>query len=80
MPEEFTCPVCRTPLEQMRLEHGVFWACAQCGGRALSVKLLRRTFAKSPSFRHAKLRSSRRRSERASHFRCGRSTASTIRR
>jgi Zn-finger nucleic acid-binding protein len=46
MAEVFTCPSCATPLEQMRLEHGVFWACARCGGRALSVELLRRTFAK----------------------------------
>lgn len=26
------------------MEHGVFWACARCGGRALGVELLRRTF------------------------------------
>ncbi len=46
MTEVFTCPGCASPLEQMRLEHGVFWACPRCGGRALSVELLRRTFAK----------------------------------
>lgn len=46
MADVFTCPVCGTPLEQMRLEHGVFWACPQCGGRALSVELLGRTFAR----------------------------------
>jgi hypothetical protein len=26
------------------MEHGVFWACSRCGGRALSVELLRRAF------------------------------------
>ncbi len=26
------------------MAHGVFWSCPQCGGRALSVELLRRTF------------------------------------
>lgn len=44
MLEEFICPGCRVPLEQVRMERGVFWACAQCGGRALSVELLRHTF------------------------------------
>ncbi len=28
----------------MRMERGVFWACPQCDGRALSVELLRGTF------------------------------------
>ena len=38
------------------MERGVFWACAQCGGRALSVELLRRTFTNesiNPLWRHA---------------------------
>lgn len=26
------------------MAHGIFWACPECGGRALSVELLRRTF------------------------------------
>jgi len=42
--EEFICPGCHIPLSQVRMERGVFWACAQCGGRALSVELLRHTF------------------------------------
>jgi Zn-finger nucleic acid-binding protein len=46
MSGEFFCPGCRTPLEQMRMEQGVFWICRQCGGRALSVELLRHTFTK----------------------------------
>ncbi len=29
------------------MEHGVFWACSQCGGRALNVELLRRTFRRA---------------------------------
>lgn len=44
MLEEFICPGCHIPLDEVRMERGVFWACAQCGGRALSVELLRRTF------------------------------------
>lgn len=28
------------------MEHGIFWACSQCCGRALSVELLRRTFSR----------------------------------
>ncbi len=46
MVEEFTCPGCGTPLEQVRMEHGVFWLCRACGGRALNVELLRRTFSR----------------------------------
>lgn len=46
MVDVFTCQVCGTPLDQMQLEHGVFWPCPQCSGRALSVELLLRTFAR----------------------------------
>ena len=46
MRDAFICPACLAPLEQLRMEHGIFWACRQCGGRALSIELLRRTFAK----------------------------------
>lgn len=28
------------------MEHGVFWLCRACGGRALNVELLRRTFTR----------------------------------
>lgn len=38
------CPACRTPLSETKLAHGIFWQCDQCGGRALTVELLRRTF------------------------------------
>ena len=44
MNDEFICPACGLKLREVRMERGVFWACAQCGGRALSVELLRRTF------------------------------------
>ena len=44
MLDEFICPACRLPLGEVRMPHGVFWACSRCGGRALSVELLRRTF------------------------------------
>ncbi|MEO5718171.1 MAG: hypothetical protein ABIR29_06325 [Chthoniobacterales bacterium] len=46
MRDEFICPSCQLPLGQVRMAHGVFWACERCGGRALSVELLRRTFTK----------------------------------
>ena len=46
MRDAFICPACHAALEQLRMEHGIFWACRQCGGRALSIELLRRTFAK----------------------------------
>ena len=41
-----TCSKCGTPLQAVRMEHGVFWRCEQCGGRALGVNLLRRTFVR----------------------------------
>ena len=44
MLDEFICPACRLPPGEVRMPHGVFWACSRCGGRALSVELLRRTF------------------------------------
>lgn len=44
MEHEFICPSCRLPLGELRMEHGAFWACQHCGGRALSVELLRHTF------------------------------------
>ena len=42
---ELTCPRCRLPLKQVRTSYGMFWACGNCGGRAITVELLRRTFA-----------------------------------
>jgi Zn-finger nucleic acid-binding protein len=39
------CPACRTELVEVKLSHGIFWHCDQCGGRALTIELLRRTFS-----------------------------------
>lgn len=41
---EFICPRCNQLLKDRRTAHGIFWACDQCGGRAVTVELLRRTF------------------------------------
>lgn len=41
-----TCPKCRTPLQSVRMAHGVFWRCENCAGRALGINLLRRTFVR----------------------------------
>ena len=41
---ELICPRCRQPLNQVRTAHGVFWGCPNCGGRAVNIELLRRTF------------------------------------
>ena len=41
---DLLCPRCNVPLEEVRTSHGVFWTCENCAGRALTVKLLRRTF------------------------------------
>jgi membrane associated rhomboid family serine protease/Zn-finger nucleic acid-binding protein len=38
------CPRCNVPLKEVRTSQGIFWACENCGGRALTVELSRRTF------------------------------------
>ncbi len=38
------CPRCNIPLKEVHTSHGVFFACDKCGGRAMTVELLRRTF------------------------------------
>jgi len=35
---------CNVPLTEVRTAHGVFWVCKNCGGHALAVELLHRTF------------------------------------
>jgi Zn-finger nucleic acid-binding protein len=53
---ELLCPRCNAPLKEVHTSHGVFWACENCGGRALTVELLRRTFAQesiNPLWLHA---------------------------
>ena len=44
MADELICPRCNLPLKQVRISGRIFWACEQCGGRAVTVELLRRTF------------------------------------
>jgi len=44
MGSELLCPRCNLPLKEVRMSHGVFWACDKCAGRAITVELLRRTF------------------------------------
>jgi membrane associated rhomboid family serine protease/ssDNA-binding Zn-finger/Zn-ribbon topoisomerase 1 len=41
---ELLCRRCNVPLKEVRTSHGMFWACNQCCGHALTVELLRRTF------------------------------------
>jgi membrane associated rhomboid family serine protease/Zn-finger nucleic acid-binding protein len=40
----FICPACQRPLKEMRTSYGIFWSCENCGGRAVSVELLRHAF------------------------------------
>ena len=44
MDTEFVCPSCQLPLTEVRTSNGIFWSCEKCGGRAIGVELLRRTF------------------------------------
>lgn len=41
---ELTCPRCNLPLKQVQMSGRIFWGCDTCGGRAVTVELLRRTF------------------------------------
>ncbi len=47
MPEDSSdllCPRCQLSLTRVGTSNGVFWACNRCGGRAIGLELLRRTF------------------------------------
>jgi Zn-finger nucleic acid-binding protein len=44
METELFCPRCNLPLKQVRMPNRLFWACDTCGGRAVGLELLRRTF------------------------------------
>ena len=44
MEPELVCPACRIPLTEMRTAIGVIWRCEKCDGRAVGLRLLRRTF------------------------------------
>ena len=37
----FTCPQCRAVLQRTQTRSGIFWLCPACGGRAVTVSLLR---------------------------------------
>jgi membrane associated rhomboid family serine protease/Zn-finger nucleic acid-binding protein len=41
---ELICPRCRLPLQEVRTSGGVFWACRNCNGRAVTIELLRNRF------------------------------------
>jgi len=41
---DFICPSCQLPLKETRTSYGIFWNCGNCGGRAVTIELLRRAF------------------------------------
>src|SRR6058998_3160125 len=41
---EFLCPRCKVPLKDVRTSGGVFYGCDVCGGRAVTIELLRKRF------------------------------------
>ena len=41
---EFLCPRCNVPLKEVRTSGGVFYGCDVCGGRAVTIELLRKRF------------------------------------
>ncbi len=43
-PQSYHCPKCQLPLTRIGTSMGVFWTCNGCGGRAVTVELLRRIF------------------------------------
>jgi Zn-finger nucleic acid-binding protein len=44
MDTDLPCPACRIALTEVRTEHGIIWRCEKCDGRAVGLRLLRRTF------------------------------------
>jgi membrane associated rhomboid family serine protease len=42
---ELLCPRCKVPLKEVRTSGGVFYGCDVCGGRAVTIELLRKRFA-----------------------------------
>ena len=46
MPDDIslTCPRCHVPLKEVRTSGGVFYGCEVCGGRAVTIELLRKRF------------------------------------
>jgi membrane associated rhomboid family serine protease/Zn-finger nucleic acid-binding protein len=41
---EFICPRCKVPLKEVRTSGGVLYSCDLCGGRAVTIELLRKRF------------------------------------
>ena len=41
---EFLCPRCKVPLKEVRTSGGVLYSCDVCGGRAVTIELLRKRF------------------------------------
>jgi uncharacterized Zn finger protein (UPF0148 family) len=41
---ELSCPRCKVPLKEVRTSGGVFYGCDVCGGRAVTIELLRKRF------------------------------------
>ena len=53
---EFVCPRCKVPLKDVRTSGGVFYGCDICGGRAVTIELLRKRFTRqsiNPLWLHA---------------------------
>jgi membrane associated rhomboid family serine protease/Zn-finger nucleic acid-binding protein len=53
---EFVCPRCKVPLKDIRTSGGVFYGCDICGGRAVTIELLRKRFTQesiNPLWLHA---------------------------
>jgi membrane associated rhomboid family serine protease/Zn-finger nucleic acid-binding protein len=53
---EFVCPRCKVPLKDIRTSGGVFYGCDICGGRAVTIELLRKRFTEesiNPLWLHA---------------------------
>jgi membrane associated rhomboid family serine protease/Zn-finger nucleic acid-binding protein len=59
MPDDaqLTCPRCNVPLNEVRTSGGVFYGCDVCGGRAVTIELLRKRFTAesiNPLWLHAR--------------------------
>src|SRR4029450_7867490 len=53
---EFLCPRCKVPLKEVRTAGGLLYGCDRCGGRAVTIELLRKRFTSesiNPLWLHA---------------------------
>src|SRR5438477_10493401 len=58
MPDDTSllCPRCKVPLKDVRTSGGIFYGCDVCGGRAVTIELLRKRFtpeSSNPLWLHA---------------------------